>query len=192
MHHKNILLVSATTRLHERMRELSHVIDVSIALANAASFSQAAASGHTFDLIILDQKDLSQDVISTVENYSAQNGGIARLFVADLDNLSKFVLPVQGKSDFILSTATIQEFSLRCSLLLWPGTESTSRDLVLLTTKRLTWLRIRFILMNLLLILRIWSICCCRSWQRIRLVHTRVKLFCSVFGALSTVVALEQ
>lgn len=54
MHHKNILLVSATTRLHERMRELSHVIDVSIALANAASFSQAAASGHTFDLIILD------------------------------------------------------------------------------------------------------------------------------------------
>lgn len=72
MHHKNILLVSATTRLHERMRELSHVIDVSIALANAASFSQAAASGHTFDLIILDQKDLSQDVISTVENYSAQ------------------------------------------------------------------------------------------------------------------------
>ena len=70
-----------------------------------------------FDLIILDQKELSQDVISTVENYSAQNGGIARLFVADLDNLSKFVLPVQGKSDFILSTATIQEFSLRCSLL---------------------------------------------------------------------------
>ena len=59
MHHKNILLVSATTRLHERMRELSHVIDVSIALANAASFSQAAASGHTFDLIILDQKELS-------------------------------------------------------------------------------------------------------------------------------------
>ena len=69
----------------KRMRELSHVIDVSIALANAASFSQAAASGHTFDLIILDQKELSQDVISTVENYSAQNGGIARLFVADLD-----------------------------------------------------------------------------------------------------------
>ena len=179
MHHKNILLVSATTRLHERMRELSHVIDVSIALANAASFSQAAASGHTFDLIILDQKELSQDVISTVENYSAQNGGIARLFVADLDNLSKFVLPVQGKSDFILSTATIQEFSLRCSLLLWPGTESTSRDF-------------RFILMNLLLILRIWSICCCHSWQPIRLVHTRVRLFCSAFGALSTVVALEQ
>ena len=135
MHHKNILLVSATTRLHERMRELSHVIDVSIALANAASFSQAAASGHTFDLIILDQKDLSQDVISTVENYSAQNGGIARLFVADLDNLSKFVLPVQGKSDFILSTATIQEFSLRCSLLLWPGTESTSRDLVIVDNR---------------------------------------------------------
>ena len=30
-----------------------------------------------------------------------------------------------------MSTATIQEFSLRCSLLLWPGTESTSRDLVI-------------------------------------------------------------
>ncbi len=51
-------------------------IDVSIALANAKPFSQAAASGHTFDLII-SSKDLSQDVISTAENYSAQNGGIA-------------------------------------------------------------------------------------------------------------------
>ena len=64
MHHKNILLVSATTRLHERMRELSHVIDVSIALANAASFSQAAASGHTFDLIILDQKNFPRMLLA--------------------------------------------------------------------------------------------------------------------------------
>ena len=56
MHHKNILLVSATTRLHERMRELSHVIDVSIALANAASFSQAAASVTRLTLSFLIKK----------------------------------------------------------------------------------------------------------------------------------------
>ena len=41
------------------------------------------------------------------------------------------MLPAQGKSDFILSSASIQEFNLRCALLLWPGTESTSRDLVI-------------------------------------------------------------
>ncbi len=83
------------------MRELSHVIDVSIALANAASFSQAAASGH----IILVQKTFL-DVISTVENYSAQ---MAELLACQPTwIIFKFVLPVQVKSDFYLPTATIQ------------------------------------------------------------------------------------
>ncbi len=127
MHHKNILLVSATTRLHERMRELSYVID--IALANAASFFSGCGFWSYFDLIILDQKDLSQDVISTVENYSAQNGGIARLFVADLDVfLSLFCCSGQERFYFVYCN-----YPGVCMVLaaLWPGTESTSRDLVI-------------------------------------------------------------
>ena len=53
MHHKNILLISATTRLHDRMRELTRVIDVSVALATETTFSQVPLSGRVLDLIII-------------------------------------------------------------------------------------------------------------------------------------------
>ena len=53
-HHKTILLVSSTTRLHDRMRALGHSIDASIALATQDTLPQALNSGHEFDLVILD------------------------------------------------------------------------------------------------------------------------------------------
>ena len=38
MHHKKVLLISRTTRLHDRMRELSHELDISILLATPDTF----------------------------------------------------------------------------------------------------------------------------------------------------------
>ena len=105
MHHKNILLVSATTRLHDRMRKLSHAVDVSIALANEETFPQAISSGHEFDLVILDGEGMSQDTLNAVDSFVAEN-------------------------DFILSTAGAAELEVRCTLLLWPGEESAPADIV--------------------------------------------------------------
>lgn len=130
MHHKNILLMSATTRLHDRMRELSHDIDVSIALANEDTFSQAITSGHEFDLVILDSEGMSQDTLNAVDSFVAENGFIPTLFVQDPEKLSTLHMPTQGRNDFILSTAGEEEFEVRCSLLLWPGEESAPSDIV--------------------------------------------------------------
>ena len=130
MHHKNILLVSATTRLHDRMRELSHAIDVSIALANEDTFPQAVSSGHEFDLVILDGEGMSQDLLNSVDSFVAENGFTPRLMVQDPDKLATLHMPTQGTNDFILSTASTAEFELRCTLLLWPGEESAPADIV--------------------------------------------------------------
>ncbi|MGI6230282.1 MAG: winged helix-turn-helix domain-containing protein [Tractidigestivibacter sp.] len=130
MHHKNILLVSGTTRLHNHMRELSHAIDVSIALANEETFSQAVSSGHEFDLVILDPAGLSQDTLNAVDSFVGDNGFISTLVVVDPDKLSTLHMPTQGRNDFILSTAGIEELGVRCSLLLWPGEESAPADIV--------------------------------------------------------------
>ena len=55
---------------------------------------------------------------------------ITTLLVTDEDKLAKMHLPVQGRNDFILSTAGEAEFEVRCSLLLWPGEESAPADIV--------------------------------------------------------------
>ena len=130
MHHKNILLVSATTRLHDRMRELSHAVDVSIALANEETFPQAISSGHEFDLVILDGDGMSQDTLNAVDSFVAENGFIPMLFVQDPDKLATLHMPMQGKNDFILSTAGAAELEVRCTLLLWPGEENAPADIV--------------------------------------------------------------
>lgn len=130
MHHKNILLISATARLHDRMRELSHAIDVSIALANESTFSQAISSGHEFDLVILDSEGISQETLNAVDSFVADNGFIPMLLVQDAEKLSSLHMPTQGKNDFIVSTATVSEFEMRCTLLLWPGEESAPADIV--------------------------------------------------------------
>lgn len=130
MHHKNILLISATTRLHERMRELPHAIDVAIALADESTLSQATMSGKEFDLVILDRKGLSAETLSAVDSFVSSNGFIPILFVLDPDKLRGLHLPPQGKNDFIVSNATPAEYIARVSLLLWPGEESRPSELV--------------------------------------------------------------
>jgi len=130
VHHKNILLISATARLHDRMRELSHAIDVSIALANESTFSQAISSGHEFDLVILDSEGISQETLNAVDSFVADNGFIPMLLVQDAEKLSSLHMPTQGKNDFIVSAATVSEFEMRCTLLLWPGEESAPADIV--------------------------------------------------------------
>ena len=130
MHHKNILLISATARLHDRMRELSHAIDVSIALANESTFSQAISSGHEFDLVILDSEGISQETLNAVDSFVADNGFIPMLLVQDAEKLSSLHMPTQRKNDFIVSAATVSEFEMRCTLLLWPGEESAPADIV--------------------------------------------------------------
>lgn len=112
------------------MRELSHGIDVSIALANEATFSQAISSGHEFDLVILDGEGIGQDTLNAIDSFVADNGFIPMLLVQDAEKLASLHMPTQGKNDFIVSVATAAEFEMRCTLLLWPGEESAPADIV--------------------------------------------------------------
>ena len=112
------------------MRELSHGIDVSIALANEATFSQAISSGHEFDLVILDGEGIGQDTLNAIDSFVADNGFIPMLLVQDAEKLASLHMPTQGKNDFIVSAATAAEFEMRCTLLLWPGEESAPADIV--------------------------------------------------------------
>lgn len=112
------------------MRELSHVLDVSTLLATPDTFEQAITSGHDFDLVILDLNGVDDSFIESVDDYLTDNGLIPILLVTDEDKLGQLRLPVQFRSDFILSNASEAEFEIRVSQLLWPGKESVPSDIV--------------------------------------------------------------
>ena len=130
MHHKNILLVSRTSRYIERMRELKHALDVSILPSTPDTFSQAISSGHEFDLVIVDSDNLDQDTLNAIDSYVSDNGFIPTLVICEEGKLSSLHLPSQGRNDFIMAGASEAEFEVRCALLLWPGEESAPADIV--------------------------------------------------------------
>lgn len=130
MRHKNILLVSLTTRLHSRMRDFASVVDVSIAHASAESFSHVTNSGVDFDLIIVDLGGMEADLLADVRSYAASKGNIPQLLVIDLKDLASLHMPPQGRNDFVLASATVAEIGSRCSLLLWPGEQASPADIV--------------------------------------------------------------
>lgn len=129
-HHKNVLLVSRTNRLHERMRELSHALDISVLLSTPDTFDQAITSGHDFDLVLLDMAGVAAETVNKVDDYVVGNSGIPRLFAVDEEALPTLRLPVQGRSDFILPEASEAEFEVRMAQLLWPGEETVPSDFV--------------------------------------------------------------
>ena len=132
MHHKKVLLISRTTRLHDRMRELSHELDISVLRATPDTFDQAISSASDFGLVTLDLAGASDDLVSRVATYSAENGCIPQLLVTDEDKLSTLRMPVQGRNDFILATAGAAEFEVRMTQLLWPGEENAPSDIVVI------------------------------------------------------------
>jgi len=73
---------------------------------------------------------MEQETLNAVDSFVAENGFIPMLIVRDLDKLATMRMPMQGKNDFILSSANETELEVRCSLLLWPGEESASADIV--------------------------------------------------------------
>ena len=130
MHHKKVLLISRTTRLHDRMRELSHELDISVLLATPDTFDQAITSATDFGLVTLDLAGASDDLVSRVASYSSENGCIPQLLVTDEDRLDQLRMPVQGRNDFILAGASAAEFEVRMTQLLWPGEENAPSDIV--------------------------------------------------------------
>ena len=130
MHHRNVLHVARTTRSHDRMRELTQALDVSVLLATPETFNQAINSGHEFDLVAFDVAGVNSSFFSTVDSYVIDNGLIPLLLIADEDQLSTLRIPIQVRTDFIVAGASEAEFEVRVSQLLWPGEESVPSDIV--------------------------------------------------------------
>ena len=130
MHHRNVLHIARTTRNHDRLRELAQSLDISVLLATPETFNQAINSGHEFDLVAIDMSGIDDSFFSSVDAYVIDNGLIPLLLISDVDQLSSLRIPIQVRTDFIVAGASLPEFEVRLSQLLWPGEESVPSDIV--------------------------------------------------------------
>ena len=128
MHHKNVLLVAHTKRCVISMQDLKQALDVSILSSTPDTLNRAFASGHEFDLIVIDTLDLDTHTIKNIESDAVDRGVSALLLVQDQRSLDKLYVPKHINFDFILPTASSSEFQIRCALLLWSGEDIEPTD----------------------------------------------------------------
>lgn len=130
MHHRNILYVSYTTEYHEMMRQVTVSMDVSVLRSTPEGFTSAITSGHNFDLVILQDNNMSPAFTSELNQYCLKNGLIPMLFIESEKNLRQLKLPSTLTCDFILEGASQDEFEIRISRLLWPNEEHSPSDIL--------------------------------------------------------------
>ena len=129
MHHKNVLFISRSATLQDKMRALSKTLDVSALLAYPDAFRDAIGQGHDFDLVVLDLSSVDDSSRGDIEGY-AQENAIAELVICTENNLAALHLPVQAHADFMVASASDAEFEARLTHLLWPGEETSPDDFV--------------------------------------------------------------
>lgn len=130
MHHRNILYISKTARHRDHLRALTRFIDASALIASPDTFTQAIASDHDFDLVILDLAAITKEFLGSVEAYLSSNGTMPIIFIVDQSALGELHLPTQFKTDFLVSNCSEAEMEVRISQMLWSGEESTASDIV--------------------------------------------------------------
>ncbi len=129
MHHKNVLFISRSATLQDKMRALSKTLDVSALLAYPDAFREAIGQGHDFDLVVLDLSSVDDASQSDIEDYAHENA-IAELVICTENDLASLTLPVKARADFMVVSASDAEFEARLTHLLWPGEETSADDFV--------------------------------------------------------------
>lgn len=129
VHMKRILI--ASDDMHTRALIGGRVadLDVSSAECSVADIALRLGSGR-FDLLVLDVDRDPVNALEVVDRVVAAGSDASVLVVVDQETLPELRVPVRAPSDFIVRTASAEEFAVRVRTLLWPGEEATERDIV--------------------------------------------------------------
>lgn len=127
MHRKQILYVTNGLELTDSLRHILDNMDVAVKVTNPATYQSLVPEGE-YDLLIA---DMGRDVLREMprmESCLFEDGPVALLVIADPDFLAPLRLPVRVNSDFVVRSASDEEYSSRVRNLLWPGEESSDAD----------------------------------------------------------------
>ena len=110
-------------------RGVLDALDVTVRPTSVALMGRTMRENPGYDLLIVDAHDVQEAIKTVGANRPEDARGL--LLVADEADLAGFRLPIWANADFIVRGAGAQECEARVRLLLWPGNEGSSNDLVI-------------------------------------------------------------
>lgn len=130
MARKQVLFIADSLDNAHRFQRVLSGMDVDVIAGSSLQFKKLLATNPPFDLVILEGGADVAGEVQEAERSLAEDGQASMLVIVPADQLGSFRLPVQIRSDFVVSGATAEECNVRISALLWPGNETSSDDFI--------------------------------------------------------------
>lgn len=132
MGRKRVLFIADSLDNAQRFQQVLTSMDTEVVAGSSAQLKRLIATDPGFDLLILEAAADASGQAQEAERCLEDDGRTSLLVIVPPDALPSFRLPVQVRSDFIVSGASADECSVRVSSLLWPGNETNVNDFVVI------------------------------------------------------------
>ena len=127
---KLVILASDSLSTVRKVQEAVSKLDVESACVPSDGLAKAIADHPDCDLVILDEHGSPSLRLDSEKASLGEGGAKALLAVIGKDRLEGLRLPLDIPSDFVMADASAEELSTRAGMLLWPGNEASSSDVV--------------------------------------------------------------
>ncbi len=132
MQRKTVIFIANSLDNAHKFQSVLSALDVEVAAGSSIQFKKLLASHPGYDLVIYEARGESLESLDRVEQALSEDGSASLLVIVNDDELDKFRLPVQTKSDFVVDSASAAECNARIRQLLWPGNEVSSNDFLVI------------------------------------------------------------
>ena len=128
MARKQVIFAADSLDAAQLFRRVLEGLDVSVKPTSVALMGRVMAENPDYDLLIVDAQDVREAIVTVGAHRPEDARGL--LLVVDAGDLPGFRLPIWAHADFLVRGAGVEECEARVRLLLWPGNEGSSSDLV--------------------------------------------------------------
>lgn len=126
----NVIFVADSLDNAHKFQQVLCSMDVSVSAGSSMQFRKLLSQQAHCDLVIFEVRSDVVDTLQRLERQLAEDNATALLAIVPPDQLGQLRLPVQVRSDFVVSGASADECAARVRQLLHPGNESTASDYV--------------------------------------------------------------
>ena len=127
---KQVAFVADSLKSAYKFRQVLSALPIDFVAHSTARFERALDHGQHFDLVIFEFNQNVSMSMAALETALVEAGGIPTLIIAPADILEETRLPSQVKSDFVVSSASEGECSVRIRRLLWPRNDALETDTI--------------------------------------------------------------
>ncbi len=132
MQRKSVIFIADSLDNAHKFQQVLAGLDVDVVAGSSAQFKRLLSQNPAHDLVIYEARGDAFDDVAQAEAMLVENGSAVMLIIVNEDQLAEFRLPVQIKADFIVHGASSAECEMRIRQLLWPGSEGSSSDFIVI------------------------------------------------------------